>query len=138
VQETAVQSFKQLNRFEVRGEGALQAYLRQALLNRIRTEIRRAQRRPTVTALDSQAPADASSPLEKAIGLQNVERYERALAALRPADREVLVARLELGCTHEEIAQAIGRASANAARMAVQRAMLRLLKELRRADAPTP
>src|SRR5262249_29139016 len=46
VQETVFSAFKQIERFEVRGEGALQAYLRQALINRIRAEIRRVGRRP--------------------------------------------------------------------------------------------
>lgn len=36
VQETLFQTFKRIQEFEPRGAGALQAYLRQAILNRIR------------------------------------------------------------------------------------------------------
>ena len=53
VQETLVQTFQRIEAFDSRGEGALQAYLRQAILNRIRDELRRAKRRPPKTPLDS-------------------------------------------------------------------------------------
>ena len=36
VQEALIQTFKRIEDFEARGSGALQAYLRQALLNRLR------------------------------------------------------------------------------------------------------
>ena len=41
VQETALQVFRRIEAFDVRRPGALQAYLRQAVLNRIRNELRR-------------------------------------------------------------------------------------------------
>jgi RNA polymerase sigma-70 factor (ECF subfamily) len=47
VQETFFRTFKAIDRFEARGDAALQAYLRQAILNRIREELRRARRRAT-------------------------------------------------------------------------------------------
>jgi DNA-directed RNA polymerase specialized sigma24 family protein len=68
------------------------------------------------------------SPLEAAIGQEVVERYEAALASLTTAERDAIVARLELGLTHEEIAQALGKPSADAARMAVARAMVQLAR----------
>jgi RNA polymerase sigma-70 factor (ECF subfamily) len=130
VQETLVQVFKRIDKFEVRGDGALQAYLRQGILNRIRNEYRRAARRPSPEALDSQAQDGAPSPLEHAIGRQAVERYEGALARLRAEDREAIVARIEMGCTHEELATLLGKPSANAARMALERALVRLFAEM--------
>lgn len=131
VQETVFQTFQKINTFEARGEGALQAYLRQAILNRIREELRRAGRRPPRSTLDSQAPDEGrSSPLDEAIGQAAVERYERALATLRREDREAIVARIELGYTNDEIAELLGKPSANAARMAVERAILKLAKAM--------
>lgn len=130
VQETVVQAFKKIETFEVRGDGALQAYLRQVLLNRIRQEIRRVGRRPETGALDSQMGDAGPSPLEAAIGSEAVERYEAALARLRPQDREVIVGHVELGLTKEELAAALGKPSANAARMAVERALFRLAREM--------
>src|SRR5438128_11498962 len=46
VQETALHVLRRLDAFEPRHVGAMQAYLRQAVLNRIRDEVRRIGRRP--------------------------------------------------------------------------------------------
>jgi len=137
VQETLFQTFQKIERFESRGEGALFAYLRQAILNRIRDELRRAKRRPLKCAIDAQTADGDLSPLERAIGHEAVERYERALATLRDEDRQAVVARIELGYTHEEIAGLLRKPSANAARMAVERAIVRLAREMRNADGQT-
>lgn len=133
VQETVFKAFQQLDSFEVRGQGALQGYLRQALINRIRSEIRRVNRHPASAALDTRMEADGPSPLEAAIGREAVERYEEALNRLSPIDREAIVGRIELGLTNEELADALGKPSPNAARMAVERALFRLAKEMRSA-----
>ena len=130
VQEALFQTFKRIERFEPRGEGALHAYLRQAILNRIREELRRAKRRPARSELDSAAEDDARSPLAAAIGQEAIDRYERALARLRPEDRELVVARIELGYTNQEIADLLDKPTANAARMATERAVVRLAKEM--------
>jgi RNA polymerase sigma-70 factor, ECF subfamily len=130
VQESVFQTFKNIERFEPRGEGALQAYLRQAILNRIREELRRAKRRPARGELDSQVDDHVRSPLEEAIGQEAIERYERALASLRPEERELVVARIELGYTNQEIAELLGKPTPNAARMAAARAIVRLVKEM--------
>jgi RNA polymerase sigma factor (sigma-70 family) len=130
VQEALFQTFKRIERFESRGEGALQAYLRQAILNRIREELRRTGRRPARSELDSAAEDDGRSPLEQAIGQEAIARYERALALLRPEDRELVVARIELGYTNREIAELLDKPTPNAARMATERAVVRLAKEM--------
>ncbi len=41
VQETILGTLKHLDRFQHRGDGALQAYLRQAVMNRLRNELRK-------------------------------------------------------------------------------------------------
>jgi len=132
VQDVVLQTFKNIDTFEPRNEGALQAYLRQGIVNRIRDEHRRTGRRPATAVLDAHMPDVAPSPLEEAIGRDALERYERALMRLRPQDREAIIARVEMDCTNEEIAVALGRPSANAARMAVERALVRLAAEMRR------
>ena len=130
VQETIVKTLAHLESFEPRRDGALQAYLRQAVSNRIRDEIRRARRHPAPMELDFEHPSSAASPLEETIGRETLERYERALSRLKPLDREAVIARIELGIGYEEIAEALDKPSANAARMAVCRALLRLAREL--------
>jgi RNA polymerase sigma factor (sigma-70 family) len=130
VQETLFQTFKRIERFDPRGEGALQAYLRQAILNRIREELRRTKRRPPTSELDSAAEDNGRSPLEEAIGREAIERYEQALARLRSQDRELVIARIELGYTNREIAELLDKPTPNAARMATERAIVRLAKEM--------
>ena len=130
VQETLVQTLKNIEAFQPRHEGALQAYLRQALVNRVRDEVRRVSRHGvTAEIVDEHADA-APSPLEQAIGREALTRYEGALARLRPEEREVIIARVELGQSYQQIAAGHGRASADAARMAVSRALVRLAEEM--------
>jgi RNA polymerase sigma-70 factor (ECF subfamily) len=130
VQETVIRTVKRIDVFEPRREGALQAYLRQAVMNRIRDEIRRSARSPMSMGLDDNERDAAASPLDEAIGVEAVERYEAALARLRPEDREAVVARLEMDGTYEAVARALDKPSADAARMAVGRALLRLAQEM--------
>ena len=59
LQETMLETFKRLDGFEPRGRGALQAYLRQAFINRLRNQLRRAMGRPVPEELDSRIPDDA-------------------------------------------------------------------------------
>ncbi len=131
VQETLLAAFRRIEAVEIRDDGSLQAYLRRAVLNRIRMEIRRANRKPAPDVLASGVPATGRSPLEQAIGAEALGRYERALDGLAPTERELIVARLELGLTHEELAAAFDKPSANAARMALQRALLRLASHMK-------
>jgi RNA polymerase sigma-70 factor (ECF subfamily) len=135
VQETVVRAVKRLDRFETRHEGALQAYLRQAVVNRIRDEVRRAKRAPASEILDDNAPDAGASPLESAIGVEALARYEAALARLRPEEREAIVARVEMDGSYTDVARALGKPSADAARMAVSRALLRLAQEMSRGEA---
>ena len=131
VQETLVRAFRKIGGIEIRGEGSLQAYLRQALLNRIRMEIRRVRRRPAGAPLTEEVQSMEASPLERAIGRQGLDEYERGLNMLRPEERELIIARFEFGFSNAEIAAAFGKPSANAARMALQRALWRLIAEMK-------
>ena len=60
---------------------------------------------------------------------QQIDRFLAALARLRPADRQVIVWRIELGYTADEIAMKLGKSKA-AAGMTISRAMTRLAKEM--------
>lgn len=132
VQNTLLQTFKRLDSFEPRHVGALQAYLRQTILNRIRDELRRAGRRHAQVNLDDIVLESVQSPLETAIGRERVERYERALARLTAPQREAIIARVEMGYSYDELAGMLGLPTADAARKAAQRALVRLAQEMRR------
>jgi RNA polymerase sigma-70 factor (ECF subfamily) len=130
VQETLTHVVRRLDGFEPRREGAFQGYVRQSLLNRIRDEARRVTRRKPAEPLEDGHKANDPSPLEEAIGQEALERYEAAMARLRPDDREAIVARIELGLPYPEVAEVLGKPSVPAAHMAVSRALVRLAKEM--------
>jgi RNA polymerase sigma-70 factor (ECF subfamily) len=132
VQDALLRSFKQMERFEPRSEGALQAYLRQAVLNRIRDELRHKSRLPEAGLLDSGHPDAGPSPLEEAIGREAVDRYDSALSRLRDEDREAVIGRVELGLSYQELAEALGKPTPDAARKTAERALLRLAEEMKR------
>jgi len=132
IQETIAGTLKHLDSFEHRGDGALQAYLRQAVLNRIRNELRRAATRGPNLPLDSGVRDSGTSPLDAAIAQQTLERYDAALERLKPEEREAAVSRVELGLSYAQIAEILGKPTANAARMAVVRALVRLGDEMKR------
>ena len=132
VQDTLLKTFKRIESFEPRRVGALQAYLRNAVLNRLRDELRRKGREPALTNLDSIDLESAESPLEHAIGRQAVEAYEDALQRLKPEEREAIIARVELGYSYEELAVMLEKPTADAARKAAERALVRLAEEMKR------
>jgi RNA polymerase sigma-70 factor (ECF subfamily) len=130
VQTALMRALPRLREFEARHAGALQAYLRQAVANHIRDEIRKASTRPNTELIDAHADP-GPSPLEQAIGREGFERYEAALAKLSESDREAIVARVELQQSYEEVAIALQKPTANAARVAVTRAVKNLVKAMR-------
>jgi RNA polymerase sigma factor (sigma-70 family) len=134
VQDTLLRTFKRMGELQPRRSGGLQAYLRQAVVNRIRDEFRRKGRHPESTDLD-EVPLDAAnSPLEEAIGREAVARYERALERLKPEEREAIIARIEMGYSYDELAQVLGKPTPDAARKTAQRSLVRLAEEMRRAS----
>jgi RNA polymerase sigma-70 factor (ECF subfamily) len=126
VQDTMVMTLRHLDGFEHRGDGALQAYLRQAIVNRVRSELRKRAFRGFPAGLDSQMSDHGTSPLDRAMANESLERYDAGLEKLTAQDRDAIVARLELGLSYGEIAERLGKPNANAARMAVVRAIERL------------
>jgi len=131
VQITLMRSFERLDLFESRGPGAFLGYLRTVLLNAIRDELRRIARRPARAGVDEALADPGPSVLEEVMGRDALDRYERSLAALPAQDRESVILRVELDLPYQEIASLQGRASADAARMAVARALVRLAEGMR-------
>jgi RNA polymerase sigma factor (sigma-70 family) len=133
VQDAVIACMRRLDVFEVRHQGALQAYFRQAVMNRILDIVRQQRRRPDQTDLPDHMLDGRPSPLDQAIGSENAARYEAAIHRLRPADREAIIGRVELQYSYEELAIVLDKPTAAAARVAVTRAMKRLADEMRNA-----
>ena len=132
VQITLLSALKNLEQFESRHEGALLAYLRTSLMNAIRQEIRRTTRHG---GAHEPLPEDSVWPLDAELSRRlDTDRwldYEQALARLDPEQREAVILRLEFGMGWAEIAAALDRPSADAARMLVSRALVELARELK-------
>jgi len=126
VQETLLRVVQGLRQLDAHGLGFFQAYVRQAVLNRIRDQIRWARRRAGSTEVPETLPAAGPSPLENAIGADVLERYERALETLSEDERQFVHLRIELDFGYDEIAAVMGRSSRDAARMSVRRALAKV------------
>ena len=136
VQDVFLRTLRRIERFQHRTVGGLQAYLRRAVVNRVRDLIRRSNRRGPQIEVDSESRDWKPSPLEAAIMRQQLDQFLEALRRLRPAERQVIVWRIELGYSLDEIATKLGKSKA-AAGMSVSRAMTRLARELH-LDADSP
>jgi RNA polymerase sigma-70 factor (ECF subfamily) len=130
VQETVLHVLRRLDTFQPRHVGAMQAYLRQSVLNRIRDEVRRIGRHPASCELPDDMPSEEPSPLEQAVKAEAVSRYHQALTRISPRDRELVVARIEAQWNYDEIARHFSVPTPDAARMAVSRALHRLMDSL--------
>ena len=134
VQDALLQTFRRIDKIELRGEGALQAYLHTAVKNRITDEMRRVARRP-IDDLDEEQQFASSdpTPFDQVMDGENEATYKRALAMLMEDDRALVVGRMELGYTYEQLAVMSRRPTAAAARMAVRRAVVKLAEYMSRA-----
>jgi DNA-directed RNA polymerase specialized sigma24 family protein len=94
VQDVLLRTFLRIDRVENRGKGALQAYLRQAVVHRIQDEMRRVSRRPTSDAVDSafEIPAGDPSPFDLVLDAEHERRSKRPTAeAARLAVRRAVL-----------------------------------------------
>ena len=130
VQDTLTNVVQHLAAFEPRHEGAFQGFVRTVLLNRIRDIARQAKRRGPAEPLASDIEGNDWSPLDQAIGNEMLERYDAALERLSPEERELIIARIEMGLPYSEIFPMFGKPSAAAAHMAVSRALVKLAQEM--------
>ena len=127
VQDALLNTFRRLGSFQPRHDGALLAYLREAVANRIRMELRR--RSPDVDAgiEPDGLPSAAASPLDAVVSRDALDRYEESLHRLDEDDRAAIVGRFEMGYSYDALARALSRPSADAARKLTERALRRLI-----------
>jgi RNA polymerase sigma factor (sigma-70 family) len=130
VQDVVIRVWPTLRSFRADGPGALQAYLRRAVRNQIVDEIRKAVRHRTDYEVPDSYPDASPSPFRLAAQAQGLARYRAALATLSRLDQALIVARVEHHESYEQVAAAVGKPNANAARVSVTRALARLVKAL--------
>lgn len=132
VQDTFLAVVRRFPVFWPRSGGAFRAYMRKACRNKVREMKRDAARKPRQAPLDEDITDPAPSPLECAVGKERLLRYEAAFQRLGRTDRELIHLRFEMDFSYREIAGLTGKPSEDAARMAVTRALKKLVKEMGR------
>lgn len=126
IQDTILDTVRRAGELDLTREGALHVHLRRSVERRLGDELRRMPR----TGSGRAAAASEPSPLEAAIGRDALERYELALTRLEPTDREAIVGRVELGYSYRDLAHALGRPTPEAAKVTLERAILRLAEQM--------
>jgi RNA polymerase sigma-70 factor (ECF subfamily) len=128
-QSAALEAFQALGRFEYRGEGSLERYLRTIVLNKLRdrADTYAAEKRGAgvTVPLDVELAADLAERGPSYHDAGRYERLERALQALPAEQRELIVLRKLEGFSTREVAARLG-VGEDAARKAYSRAMARL------------
>jgi RNA polymerase sigma-70 factor (ECF subfamily) len=132
VQDALMQTFRRLDHFRPRHDGALLAYLREAVGNRIRNELRRRAIEADASVEPDGLASKDPSPLDTAVTREGLDAYERALAALDDNDRAAIIGRFEMGYSYDALARAMDRPSSEAARKLTERALRRLLELMER------
>ena len=132
VQDVLLHVFRRITRLESTSSVAFRAYLRRAVDHRVQDEVRRVGRRDTWGGLEEKAvPASADpSPLQQLVDGEDWDRYLRALKCLTPRERRLIVGRAELGYSFKQLALVDDRATPDAARIALRRALVRLSREM--------
>lgn len=131
VQEVLTETLIALKAFEPRRDRGLHIYLREALRNKIRDELRRIYRDPgQVEEITEALPAEDPSPFDNAVNDEAHSLYEAALEDLPEAERAMIVARLEFGLSWRDIAELGEKPSEDAARMTVNRALVRIARSM--------
>ncbi len=129
VQEALLGSLSNLQGFKQEGGGLL-SYLCASVLNRARNEIRRVGRRPLRSELDEDLPGGEPSPIDNLIARESEDRYRHGLAKLSDDQQDLIIGRLELDMSFQELALHTGKPSGDAARMSFKRALRRLAESL--------
>ena len=131
VQDVLHHAFARLKWFESKHAGALRAYLRRAVENRVQDEMRRAIRRLDIARLaPGEEPLrpfeDAAPQYQQLLHDEMWGRYQEGLKRLKVRDRRLIVGRAELGYNYEQLAAIERLPSPDAARKALKRAVVRL------------
>lgn len=143
VQETLLDAFRALERFEVKSEGALCSWLATLVKNNLTDHARhrragrrdarrvlRPKREDTSLLTDSVLGTDSNTPSRYAQATEMESRLETALLALDERQRRVIELRKLCELSFEDIATELGFTSASSARSLFSRAMGRLAEAL--------
>ena len=131
VQESLIRALNHLPRFENQTIKDFRSWLHTVFRNLVTDEKRFVGRVGVAKELPADVEEPGMSPEEQVVELAKAEVFERALQRLEPGDRLILVYRLEHGYSFQELADKLGKPSADAARMTYNRALTKVRNEMR-------
>jgi RNA polymerase sigma-70 factor (ECF subfamily) len=137
VQEAIVGVLRNLGELDGADQETLKRYLIVAIQNRICDEVRRAQIGEVTNGGTGRQPDTRPSPHEEAVEDEYQQQYRAALLQLSDDERRLLVGRIDLDLSYQELALATQRPSADAARAAARRAALHLARLMGRHALPS-
>lgn len=131
VQEAALGAVQNLSPEDLRTPAAVDSYIRQSIRNRIIDEIRRSGKVEVAGGGSNELARDSGpTPLDSVLETEDRRRFRAALARLEEDEQILVVGRVDLELSYRELADATGRPSADAARAATRRAVLKLARNV--------
>ncbi len=121
VQDTMVLAFRHIETIKAQRPGAFFTYLRTVFINQIKQELRK--NKPFQLSITQFTDSDKMA-YEK--DLSTIIDYDAALDKLSEKEKEAVILRLEFGFNYEEIANLTQKSNANAIRMFITRALIKL------------
>ena len=128
VQDALQRTFAQLARLRSVHVTALRSYLRRTIQNRIGDQLRHAtlRRRLALPNESIQLSDEAAPQYQQLLDNETWRRYLMGLKQLTPRQQRLIVGRLELEYSYRQMALIERLSTPDAARMAFQRALVRL------------
>lgn len=130
VQDALAQTFRRIDLFDPKHSGAFGVSLFTTMKNCLIDQHRRASRQPVEVGTATSLAAADLSPMEEAIEKEKLERVMSARSRLSEGDQALLNARLDLDLSYTDVALLFGKPSPDAARVAYERVVKRLVSKM--------
>lgn len=122
VQETLILALRAKEQIKANNAGAFFCYLRTVFINQIKQELRK--NKMFQVALTTQFTQAEKMSYEE--DLNSLIAYDHAIDRLSDQEKELVVMRVEFGLTHQDIADLTDKNSADAVRVSIKRALVKL------------
>lgn len=123
VQETLLRGIQRIENFTALRPGAFLAYLRKIFINCINESVRNPSKNANIEDF-----LNCKTNFSTELDIDGYIYFEKALEKLSDLEQEAVILKIEFGCTYAEIAKEMNKPSEDAARMYVNRSLVKLAK----------
>jgi len=135
IQEALTGAVARVQVFQQDHDRSFLHYVRKSILNGMLNQIHHAQVEHRFGERETPPTPKPRTPMDDLIDRETLDRYEKALATLSGVEQDLVISRLEFDMSYKDIALHTGHPSADAARMAVARAIQKLAVCMATGDA---